>query len=111
MKKLLRLVLAFAALWPVWAFSQSTVVASWHTLSFPSPSTAASSVRSLSHKLAVSGTGAIIGADPIYNPEGTDEMWIMNATEYDGLTGESPQKGEKCTFVVLPTEKPFGSAT
>lgn len=95
MKKLLRLVLAFAALWPVWAFSQSTVVASWHTLSFPSPSTAASSVRSLSHKLAVSGTGAIIGADPIYNPEGTDEMWIMNATEYDGLTGESPQKGEK----------------
>lgn len=38
-------------------------------------------------------------------------MWIMNATEYDGLTGESPQKVKKCTFVVLPTEKPFGSAT
>lgn len=95
MKKLLRLVLVLAVLWPAMVLAQSGVESPLHVFSAPSKSVFNSSVRSLNHKLAVSGTGAILGTDPVYDPEGTDELWIMNATEYDGLTGENPQKGEK----------------
>lgn len=48
--------------------------------------------------------GAILGEAPVYNPEGTEETWIMDATEFSGF-GQSAESGEKMIIRRSPDGK------